>query len=147
MNSRDKDLSRGTLVAGPGLEAMSHSRWDRYQPLQSAREQPSIQPPPTAASRQPVMTVDRPEHCSFGDAGSDPLFKRHYPRSIKFLTVVGNHFPPRAVCTPRAFRTSAISRKVFAPAFWAAWTIGSTFLSFRVPGVHAQWPLNFKAGV
>ena len=36
-------------------------------------------------------------------------------RASTFRTVIANHWPPRAVWTPRTFRASAISRSVRAP--------------------------------
>jgi outer membrane immunogenic protein len=47
------------------------------------------------------------------------------------LTVIAYHCPPRAVCTPRAFRASAISRSVRAPARLMSRMIGSTVAAWR----------------
>jgi hypothetical protein len=58
-----------------------------------------------------------------------------------FFTEAANHFPPRAVCTPRAFSASVISRSVVAPAFCAARMIGSTLDAWRSAfDLMTAWP-------
>jgi len=49
-----------------------------------------------------------------------------YALSRMFATLWAYHCPPRAVAIPRAFRASAISLSVRAPAFWASRMIGRT---------------------
>jgi hypothetical protein len=66
-------------------------------------------------------------------------------RASTLLTVIGYQRPPRAVCTPRALRASAIAVSVVAPAFLISRMIGSTLAAWLPAAAPMVSKATFRA--